>query len=232
MLHADKGIQQNASQIPMKNFRLVILTLLLALRIGTASAQGTVEQLKTYMAERDKIKTLDLAALKAITDNRKETNVRRGLAEYYVFLKTPVADGDAAAGTQAANALEKAADLYMDACTYVKLAGMYSQDYPGYGVKRDETKLLRYLSTAWEIGDLSDKATGDNAVLTLIVNNTLGLGDGVLGSGTADKPDLKKTLDAIRPDVLKARARFKKLYGLSVKDETPGSTNLERHYGQ
>ena len=165
--------------------------------------------------------------MKTIAANSGEKDTRRGLAEYYFFLKTPKPETEAD-GAKMIDLLLKAADTYMDPVTYVKLANLYSQDYPAYGSKRDLTRCLRYLSVAWEMADLSDKATGDNALLTLIINNTLGLGDGLFGEG--DKIALKKSLDAIRPGVLEARERFKKLYGLSVKDESPGTTALERHY--
>lgn len=214
----------------MKTIHLVGLSLLLVLHANFALAQNTVDDLKVYLAQRDEIKTLDLAALKTIAANSGEKNTRRGLAEYYIFLKTPKEENDTATGARMIDTLVKAADTYMDPVTYVKLARLYSTDYPAYGSKRDLTKCLRYLSISWEMADLSDKATGNNDLLTLVVNNTLGLGDGLFGSGGDDKATLQKTLDAIRPDVLKARERFKKLYSLSVKDESPGSTNLERHY--
>ncbi len=215
---------------PMKTIRLVALSLLLVLQASFALAQNKVDDLKTYLAQRDEIKKLDLPALKTIAASASEKNTRRGLAEYYIFLNTPKEESDIATGAKMIDALVKAADTYMDPLTYVKLARLYSTDYPAYGSKRDLTKCLRYLSISWEMADLSDKATGNNDLLTLVINNTLGLGDGLFGSDGDDKATLKKTLDAIRPDVLKARERFKKLYSLSVKDESPGSTNLERHY--
>ena len=216
---------------PVKTIRSTVFTLLLILHASLAPAQSTVDDLKAYLTQRDEIKTLDLPALKTIAANDHEKNTRRGLAEYYIFLRTPKSEGDAAAGAKQADAFVQAADTYMDPVTYVKLATFYSQDFPDFGSKRDLTKCLRYLSISWEMADLSDKATGDNALLTLVINNTLGLGDGIFGN-SGGKADLKKILDAIRPDVLKARERFKKMYGLSVKDEYPDSTNLERHYAQ
>jgi hypothetical protein len=76
-----------------------------------------------------------------------------------------------------------------------------------------------------------DRATKDNGLLTLVVNSSLGLGDGFYTDHVNGKFAMKKALDIIRPDVLAARGRFKKLYNLSVKDEFAGSTNVERHYG-
>ncbi len=214
----------------MKTLPAFAACVLFVFHTGAALAQGTVDELKSYMAQKEEIKALELPAVQAIAANPKEKNSRRGLAEYYVFLKSPRPAGDVAAGTKSVSALLQAADKYMDPATFVKLATLYSNDYPDYGSKRDLTKCLRYLSILWEMADLADKATGDNALLTMVIDNTLGLGDGIFGDGSK-QAELKKILDEIRPDVLKARERFKKMYGLSVKDETPGSTNVERHYG-
>ena len=200
-------------------------------QFGVVNAQDAADELKGYLAQRDEIKTLELPALKTIAGDPKEKHSRRGLAEYYMFLKNSRPGGDAAAGKKQIDALLQAADTYMDPLTFVKLAILYSNDYPDYGSKRDLTKCLRYLSIAWEMADVSDKATGDNALLTLVINNTLGLGDGIFGDAK-NQADLKKILDTIRPDVLKARERFKKMYGASVKDDEPGSTGVERHYAR
>ncbi|GAB2579220.1 hypothetical protein [Spirosoma areae] len=195
------------------------------------AAPNSALDLKNYLTTREQLKTADLAALKKIAASSSEKNVKRGLSAYYAFLKTPLPDGNVVAAKASIDALETAANTYMDPITYVKLAIVYAQDNPSFNLKQDRKKALIYLSIAWEIADLSDRATGDNGLLTLIINNSLGLGDGLWADQVNGKFAMKKNLDAIRPDVLSARARFKKLYNLSVKDEFAGSTNLERHYG-
>ncbi|GAB4029867.1 hypothetical protein [Spirosoma gilvum] len=210
---------------------LLGLSTVFGLYTNPSVAPNSAQDLKTYMTLRDQIKALDLAELKKIAANPSEKNVRKGLSTFYIFLKTPLPANNPAAGKSAIDALETAANTYMDPIAYVKLAMAYAQDNPTFALKQDRTKALKYLSIAWEIADLSDRATGDNALLTLIVNNSLGLGDGFVVENTNGRFAMKKALDAIRPEVLSARSRFKKLYNLTVKDENPGSTNVERHYG-
>jgi hypothetical protein len=215
----------------MKNALLIGLALAFGSLPGRAADQNSAQDLKTYLSDREQVKALELPALKAMTADAHEKNAKRGIAAYYTFLKTRLPDGDIAAAKSSIDALEASANTYMDPLAYVKLAVIYSRDNPTFGIKQDETKALQYLSIAWELADLSDRATGDNALLTLIINNTLGLGDGFVAENASGKFAMKQALDTVRPAVLKERERFKKLYNLSVKDEFPGSTNVERHYG-
>lgn len=207
------------------------LSSVLGLFTTPAAAPNSVQDLKNYLTIRDQMKAADMTVLKKIASDPNEKTVKKGLATYYTFIKAPLPENNPAAGKSAVDALETAANLYMDPIAYVKLAIDYAHDNPAFNIKQDRTKSLKYLSIAWEIADLSDRATGDNALLTLIVNNSLGLGDGFYTDNTNGKFAMKKALDAIRPEVLSARGRFKKLYNLSVKDEFVGSTNVERHYG-
>jgi hypothetical protein len=215
----------------MKLTLLIGITLAFGFLPGRAADQNTAQDLKSYLSDREQVKALELPALKAMAADLHEKNTKRGIAAYYTFLKTHLPDGDVAAAKSSIDALEAAAGVYMDPLTFVKLAIVYARDNPTFGVKQDETKALQYLSVAWELADLSDKATGDNGLLTLIINNTLGLGDGFLTESVNGKFAMKQALETIRPTVLKERERFKKLYHLSIKDEFPGSTNVERHYG-
>ncbi|QMW01078.1 hypothetical protein [Spirosoma foliorum] len=210
---------------------LLGLSSVLGLFTTPAAAPNSAQDLKDYLTIREQIKAMDMAALKKIATSPDEKTVKKGLATYYSFIKVPLPENNPAAGKAAVDALETAANTYMDPIAYVKLAIVYAQDNPSFNIKQDRTKSLKYLSIAWEIADLSDKATHDNALLTLIVNNSLGLGDGFYRDNTNGTFAMKKALDTIRPEVLAARGRFKKLYNLSVKDEFTGSTNVERHYG-
>jgi hypothetical protein len=214
----------------MKNI-LFGLSSMLGLYTTSALAQNSVQDIKDYMVIRDQLKALDLAALQKITVSPAEKNVKKGLATYYTFLKIHLPENNPAAGKVAVDALEASANMYMDPIAFVKLAIVYAHDNPSFNVKQDRAKSLKYLSIAWEIADLTDRATGDNALLTLIINNSLGIGDGLLADNMNGRFAMKKALDAMRPGVLSARERFKKLYNLSVKDEFAGSTNVERHYG-
>ena len=210
---------------------LLGLTSVLGLYTTPAVAPNSAQDLKSYLTIREQMKALDMPALKKITTDPNEKNVKKGLATYYTFIKAPLPENNPAAGKLAVDALETAVNIYMDPIAYVKLAIIYANDNPSFNIKQDRTKSLKYLSIAWEIADLSDRATGDNALLTLIINNSLGIGDGLLADNANGRFAMKKALDSIRPDVLNARNRFKKLYNLSVKDEFVGSTNVERHYG-
>ncbi len=214
----------------MKNF-LLGLGSVFGLYATPALAQNSAQDLKNYLTIREQFKATDLVALKKAAANPGEKTVRRGLSAYYLFLKTPLPEGDLVAAKGMVDALETAANTYLDPLSLVKLAQIYARDNPDFNVKQDRTKSLTYLSMAWEIADLSDRATGDNALLTVIINNTLGIGDGFVADDAQGRFALKKALDAIRPGVLSLRQRFKKLYNLSVKDEFVGSTNVERHYG-
>ncbi|CAN5427139.1 hypothetical protein BH09BAC4_BH09BAC4_10380 [soil metagenome] len=214
----------------MKNL-LVGLSSMLGLYTTSALAQNSVQDIKNYLVLKDQLKALDLATLQKITANPTEKNVKKGLATYYTFLKTPLPEHNPTAGKVAIDALEASANRYMDPIALVKLAIVYAHDNPSINIKQDRAKSLKYLSIAWEIADLADRATGDNALLTLIINNSLGIGDGLLADNANGRFAMKKALDAMRPGVLSARERFKKLYNLSVKDEVAGSTNVERHYG-
>lgn len=210
---------------------LLSLGSLFGLYTMSAVPQNSAQDLKNYLTIREQLKATDLPALKKIAANTGEKTVRRGISTYYLFLKTPLPDGNPAAGKALVDALETAASTYMDPIAYVKLAQLYTRDNPDFNVKKDQVKALKYLSIAWEIADLSDRATGDNALLTLIINNSLGVGDGLYGDNVNGRFAMKKALDSVRPSVLGARERFKKLYNLSVNDEFVGSTNVERHYG-
>ena len=210
---------------------LLGLSSVLGLLTTPPAAPNSAQDLKTYLTIREQVKAMDLAVLKKIAENPVEKNVKRGLASYYTFIKVPLPENNPAAGKAAVDALETAATTYMDPLTYVKLAQIYAFDNPTFNVKQDRSKALKYLSIAWEIADLSDRATGDNALLTLIINNSLGLGDGFMADNANGRFAMKKAIDATRPEVLAARSRFKKLYNLSVKDEFTNSTNVERHYG-
>nr|WP_295926624.1 hypothetical protein [uncultured Dyadobacter sp.] len=207
------------------------LSIILGLFGKPAAVPNSALDLKNYVTTRDQIKALDFNAVQKITATPTEKNVRKGLASYYTFLKVPLPKNNPAAGKKAVDALEASLNLYMDPLAYVKMAVIYAQDNPAFNIKQDRVKSLKYLSIAWEIADLSDRATKDNGLLTLVVNSSLGLGDGFYTDHVNGKFAMKKTLDTIRPDVLAARAKFKKLYNLSVKDEFAGSTNVERHYG-
>lgn len=210
---------------------LLGLSSLLGLYTTPAVPQNSAQDLKNYLPLREQLKAADLTALKKVAASPGEKNVKRGISTYYLFLKTPLPEGNPVVGKALVDALETAANTYMDPIAFVKLAQVYAHDNPDFKVKQDRTKALKYLSIAWEIADLSDRATGDNALLTLIINNSLGLGDGFWADQVNGRFAMKKTLDAIRTDVLSARGRFKKLYNLSVKDEFTSSTNVERHYG-
>lgn len=207
------------------------LSTLFGLFGNPAVVPNSALDLKNYLVTRDQVKALDFNAVQKITATPTEKNVRKGLASYYTFLKVPLPENNPAAGKKAVDALEASLNLYMDPLAYVKLAVIYARDNPAFNIKQDRIKSLRYLSIAWEIADLSDRATKDNGLLTLIVNSSLGLGDGFYTDHVNGKFEMKKALDTIRPDVLAARSKFKKLYNLSVKDEFAGSTNMERHYG-
>jgi hypothetical protein len=213
------------------NTILFAFSTLFTLFANPATAPNSAQDLKNYMNTREEIKAMDFASLKKIEENPAEKNVRKGLASYYTFIKAPLPENNPAAGKAAVDALETTAKTYMDPVAYVKLAIVYAQDNPSFNVKQDRVKALKYLSVAWEIADLSERATGNNALLTLIINNSLGLGDGFYADNVNGKFAMKKALDTIRPEVLASRVRFKKLYNLTVKDEFTGSTNVERHYG-
>jgi hypothetical protein len=207
------------------------LSSMLGLYTTPLVAQNSAQDLKNYLVIRDQLKAADLATLKKIATSPSEKNVRKGLATYYTFLKTPLPENNPVVAKTAVDALETAANTYMDPIAFVKLAIVYARDNPSFNVKQDRVRSLKYLSIAWEIADLSDRATGDNALLTLIVNNSLGIGDGLLADNENGQFAMKKALDAMRPGVLSARERFKKLYNLPVKDQFAGSTNVDRHYG-
>jgi hypothetical protein len=207
------------------------LSSMLGLYTTPLVAQNSAQDLKNYLVIRDQLKAADLATLKKIATSPSERNVRKGLATYYTFLKTPLPENNPVVVKTAVDALETAANTYMDPIAFVKLAIVYARDNPSFNVKQDRVRSLKYLSIAWEIADLSDRATGDNALLTLIVNNSLGIGDGLLADNENGQFAMKKALDAMRPGVLSARERFKKLYNLPVKDQFAGSTNVDRHYG-
>lgn len=207
------------------------LSIILGLLGNPAVVPNSAQDLKNYLTTRDQIKALDFNAVQKITATPAEKTVRKGLASYYSFLKVPLPENNPAAGKKAVDALEASLNLYMDPLAYAKLALIYAQDNPAFNIKQDRVKSLKYLSIAWEIADLSDRATKDNGLLTLVVNSSLGLGDGFYADHVNGKFPMKKTLDTIRPEVLAARSKFKKLYNLSVKDEFTGSTNVERHYG-
>lgn len=213
----------------MKNI-LIGLSSLLSLYAAPTLDKSSVNDLKNYLKVREELKVTDLSVLKKIAASPAEKNVRKGIATYYIFLKTPLPENNPAVARAEVDALETAANTYMDPIAYVKLAVVYARDNPEFNVKQDRMKSLKYLSIAWEIADLSDRATGDNGLLTLIVNNSLGIGDGLLADNINGRFQMKKALDTVRPGVLSARERFKKLYNLSVKDEFVGSTNVERHY--
>ncbi len=208
-----------------------ILLSLFGLYTLPTAPQNSAQDLKNYLTIREQLKAADFTTLKKLAASPAEKTVKRGISSYYLFLKAPLPEGNPAVAKAAVDALETAANTYMDPVAYVKLAQIYAQDHPDFNVKQDRSRSLKYLSIAWEIADLSDRATGDNALLTLIINNSLGLADGFWADNVNGRFAMKKHLDAIRPDVLTARGRFKKLYNLTVKDEFVGSTNVERHYG-
>jgi hypothetical protein len=210
---------------------LFALSTLFSLFGNPAVVPNSALDLKNYLTTRDAVKALDYNGVQKITATPTEKNVKKGLASYYAFLKVPLPENNPAAGKKAVDALEASLNLYMDPLAYVKLAVIYAQDNPAFNIKQDRIKSLKYMSIAWEIADLSDRATSDNGLLTLIINGSLGLGDGFWADNVNGKFAMKKALDTVRPDVLAARVRFKKLYNLSVKDEFVGSTNVERHYG-
>jgi hypothetical protein len=209
---------------------LIAISIMFGLYATPATAPNSAQDLKNYLETREQVKAMDMAALKKIETSGDEKTVKKGLASYYTFIKAPLPDNDPAAGKAAINALEKAANIHMDPISYVKLAVVYSRDNPAFDIKQDRIKALKYLSIAWEIADLSDRSTKDNGLLTLIINNSLGLGDGFYADQVNGRFPMKKALDTIRPDVLSARLRFKKLYNLTVQDEFAGSTAVERHY--
>jgi hypothetical protein len=207
------------------------LSTLFGLFGNPAVVPNSAQDLKNYLVIRDQVKALDFNAVQKITATPAEKNVRKGLASYYTFLKISLPENNPAAGKKAVDALEASLNLYMDPLAYVKMAVIYARDNPAFNIKQDRIKSLKYMSIAWEIADLSDRATKDNGLLTLVVNGSLGLGDGFYTDHVNGKFAMKKALDTIHPEVLAARSRFKKLYNLSVKDEFTGSTNVERHYG-
>ncbi len=188
--------------------------------------------LKIYLPLRDELQTLGLPALQAIAADPQQPGIKRGVAAYYVFLQTLAAGVSAAEAKRAISALDDVTNTFMDPCSYVKLAALYADDYPEFGVLRNLVRALKYLSISWELGELVTEATGDNALLTLILSNNLGLGDAIFGSQTSSLSELKQILDLIRPEVLEARERFRLLYHLSFPDKCPGTTAVERHYSR
>ena len=118
----------------------------------------------------------------------------------------------------------------MNPSGYTNLAKLHFSGSDAFKVKANKELSLKYLAISWEIAEVTNTATKDNTILTMIINGTLGLGDTFYMEENQGGLNMTKAIEDMKPEVLMERDRFKKLYLLSVTDQYPGSLAIDRHY--